>query len=61
MKKIILSCLLLASVTLGATYAYAYCNPFVQRCGPFRQAEGQPLDGGREAGLAGCGWLGCGW
>ena len=61
MKRIILSCLLLAGVTLGATYAYAYCNPFVQRCGPFRQAEGKPLDDGAEAGLQRCGFLGCGW
>lgn len=61
MKKLILSCLVLAGVTLGATYAYAYCNPWVTQCGPFRQVDAPPLDDGKQAGLQGCGFLGCGW
>lgn len=61
MRKFILPCLVVAGVTLGAAYAYAYCNPWVQQCGPFRQVAGKPLDDGSQAGREGCDWLGCGW
>lgn len=61
MKKLFLSCLLLAGVTVGAGYAYAYCNPWVQKCGAFRMPDAEPLPDGGKAGLQGCGWLGCGW